>query len=229
MPGIFSKKDAAASFPVDETTPFHPSKAIYIKEGTEFTLALTMTDVTTAVAALRSPVLETAALLEEAKSAACTLPITLKLTRPNRISRAWAAMAPTSSSGPGSSDTPVAEVSSPLWSLGKWTLKFPAGSPHSAHDILLHPAGFAARADEFVKDSVPYFWDMLEEDGRRLCKLYRARDGKKVEIARFVGKNVRARDGVLLLGAEEGKEGVDEVVVMLTLVGVLNRSESFRA
>ena len=76
---------------------------------------------------------------------------------------------------------------------------------------------------------MPYFWDLL--DGRRLCKLYRAVDGKKVEIARFVGESVRARDGVLLVagGDGDGEGGADEVVVMLTLVGVLNRSESFRA
>ncbi|GAB1317940.1 hypothetical protein MFIFM68171_08150 [Madurella fahalii] len=228
MPTIFSKKDVAASFPVDETTPFHATKAIYIHEGTEFTLTLTMTDVTAAVAALLSPNLTTAPLLEAAKStnrsASTASLITLQLTRPNRMSRTWTATKP--GSGSRSSNTAVAELSNPLWSLGKWTIKFPVGSPHSGHDIQLRPAGVATRADEFVKDSVPYFWDVV--DGRRLCKLYRAMDGKKVEIARFVGDGARARDGVLVV-AGQGEEGVDEIVVMLTLVGVLNRSESFRA
>lgn len=80
----------------------------------------------------------------------------------------------------------------------------------------------AARADEFVKDSVPYFWDLV--DGRKLCRLFRALDGKKVEVARFLGENVRAQEGVLMVS-----EGIDEVVAMLTFFGVLNRVDSFRA
>ena len=101
---------------------------------------------------------------------------------------------------------------------------------------------------------MPYFWDVENTgttDARRLCKLYRASgDGKKVEIARFVGERgsgvgVRMRDGVLLLvgvsgdadtegegegeGQGDGRLGLDVVVVLLTLVAVLNRSDSFRA
>lgn len=56
MPLIFSKKGLAASFLIDETTPFNPAKVIYLKEGTELSLTLTMTDVTTAVTTLRRKV-----------------------------------------------------------------------------------------------------------------------------------------------------------------------------
>lgn len=213
---IFSKKDAASFFPIDETTPFNPTKAIYIQEPTEFALSVTMTDVTAAITALLPPSANTqpSALLEVAKSATSTAPPTAQLTRPNRLSRTWTATDP--------SNGALAELSNPLWSLGKWTIKFPAKSPHSGHDIQLHPAGAASKADEFVKDSVAYFWDLI--DGRKLCKLYRALDGKKVEVARFLGENVRASEGVLLIS-----EGIDDVVAMLTVFGVLNRSESFRA
>lgn len=38
MPGIFSKRDLAASFPVAETAVCHPTRAIYVKDGTELAL-----------------------------------------------------------------------------------------------------------------------------------------------------------------------------------------------
>lgn len=103
-------------------------------------------------------------------------------------------------------------------------MKFPAGSTHSSHDIPVYPAGTAARADEFVKDSVLYVWDV--EEGRKGCRLFRAADGKRTEVARFVGASKRARDGVLLIGEDEQ---VDWVVVGVTCVAVLNRLDSFRA
>ncbi|KAK5652328.1 hypothetical protein OQA88_10678 [Cercophora sp. LCS_1] len=210
---IFSKKDAASSFPIDEATPFVPTKAVYIQEATEFALSITITDVTASVATHLSPDIQPS-LLEGAKSAASTSSPTIKLTRPNRLSRSWTATNP--------SGATVADLSNPIWSLGKWIIKFPANSPHSEHDIQLRPASAASRADEFVKDSVPFFWDLI--DGRKLIKLYRALDGKKVEVARFLGENVRAQEGVLLVG-----EGVDDVVAVLTVFGALNRLESFRA
>jgi hypothetical protein len=49
-------------------------------------------------------------------------------------------------------------------------------------------------------------------------------EGRKVEVARFVGESVRAREGVLLVVGD-----VDEVVVMVTFLGVLMRVDSFRA
>ncbi|KAK4444451.1 3-phosphoshikimate 1-carboxyvinyltransferase [Podospora aff. communis PSN243] len=216
---LLSKQDAAASFPIDTTTPFHPTKAIYINDPSEFSLTTTATDITTSVAHLLPSldVQTTPTLLTTAKSTSPTLPVTLTFTRPNRLSRSWTASEP-------DSNTPIAELSNPLWSLGKWTITFPSPSSHSSHTIILHPASFASKTDEFVKDSVPYFWDMVE--GRKLCKLYRAMEGKKVEVARFVGENVRAREGVLLV--EDGK-GVDWVVVMVTFLAVLMRVDSFRA
>ena len=88
----------------------------------------------------------------------------------------------------------------------------------------MYPAGTASRADEFVKDSVLYIWAV--EDGMALCRLWRAVDGRKTEVARFVGDNKRARDGLLLVGEDEW---VDWVVVGMTCVAVLNRLDSFRA
>jgi hypothetical protein len=216
---LISKQDAAASFPIDSTTPFHPTKAIYINDTSEFSLTTTASDVTASVThLLPSPDTQSApTLLTTAKSTSHTLPATLTFTRPNRLSRSWTA-------GDPAFKATVAELSNPLWSLGKWTITFPSNSPHSSHNIILHPASFTSKTDEFVKDSVPYFWDTV--NGRKLCKLYRAMEGKKVEVARFVGEDVRAREGVLLV--EEGK-GVDEVVVMVTFLAVLMRVDSFRA
>ncbi|KAK0643011.1 hypothetical protein B0T16DRAFT_415083 [Cercophora newfieldiana] len=220
---IFTKPDAAASFPIDTTTPFHPTKALYIADTTELSLTITITDITPILSSpsIHNPVENPEPLLKLAKSTASTLPAILTLTRPTHLSRTWTATDPRS-------NTKLAELSNPLWSLGKWTIKFPSDSPHSSHDIYLHPAGFATKADEFVKDSVPYFWDVL--DGRRLCKLYKATEGRRVEVGRFVGEGVRAREGVLLIEGEgNAGEGVDEVVVGVTFLGVLMRVDSFRA
>jgi hypothetical protein len=61
-------------------------------------------------------------------------------------------------------------------------------------------------------------------DGGKLCKLYKAVDGKRSEVARFVGKDTRDRSGVVLID----EESVDEVVALVTLAATLNRVESFR-
>ncbi|KAK3394984.1 hypothetical protein B0H63DRAFT_63113 [Podospora didyma] len=216
--GIFSKKDTAASFPVDADNPFRPTKAIYVKEGNEFALSITLADITSLIPEplLSVTTADEPTLLETATSTdLSTAPTLLKLTRTSRFASNWTAT--------NFADTKVADLTNPLLSLGKWTITFPAKSAHSNHDILLHPAGFMMRSDEFVKDSVPYFWDVL--DGRKLCKLYKAVEGKKCEIARFIGASARDRDGVLLVDDAQ----LDEVVVGLTCVAVLNRSDSFRA
>lgn len=213
---LFSKRNPAASFPIDISATLKATTAVYIKEGNEFTLTITITKVTDILFnQLDGSNAAVAALITKASSIASSSTPSLKLTRAGRLSSHWTA---TDAYG-----TIVAELSCPLVSLGRWTIKFPAESTHSSHDILMCPAGMAARADEFVKDSVLYFWDIL--DGRKLCKLYRATGGKRTEIARFVGPHARARDGVLFMDGEQ----LNEVVVGLSCVAMLNRSESFRA
>ncbi|KAE9367304.1 hypothetical protein N431DRAFT_513597 [Stipitochalara longipes BDJ] len=116
----------------------------------------------------------------------------------------------------------VAEVSGPLLALGLWTLTFPTESPHSSHPIELRPAGMLRREDVFVKDSIPYIWDVL--DAFALCKLYKVMDSKRVEVARYTAKHSRDSTGVLVV---DGKE-VDLVVAVMTWLAVLKRSDSFR-
>ncbi|KAJ5808819.1 hypothetical protein N7474_010088 [Penicillium riverlandense] len=172
---LFSKRDPAASFPIDIGAPLKATSAVYIKEGNEFTLTITITKVTDILLnQLDGSDAAIAALITKAKSSASGSKPSLELTRTRRLSSHWTAT--------GASGTTVAELSCPILSLGRWTIKFPAESTHSSHDILMRPAGTTARADEFVKDSVLYFWDVL--DGRKLCKLYRAIEGKRTEIAR---------------------------------------------
>jgi len=227
---LFSKTSPAISFPIDTANPLKPTRAFLIESGSALTLTTTLKDITPFVSDQLStlslgndgPGKDSSAALTQlhskahAASSSTTAPPSLTLTRPSRISLSWSAV--------DSSGTLVAELAGRLWSLGRQTVKFPAGSVHSSHDIPVYPAGTAARADLFVKDSVLYIWDV--EDGMTLCRLWRAVDGSKTEVARFVGANKRAKNGLLLVGEDES---VDEVVVGMTCVAVLNRLDSFRA
>ncbi|KFY05078.1 hypothetical protein O988_00280 [Pseudogymnoascus sp. VKM F-3808] len=216
---LFSKKDPAASYPINEDATLQATKVIYVKSGSEFGLSVFVADVTDKFDGELDRLIgsgsESKLLNEKAKDAALKKPAMLEFHRSGRLSSNFTVK--------DTSNAVIAELSGPLLSLGRWTLGFVADSPHSDHDILVRPAGMMSRADEFVKDSIPYYWDIL--DGRKLCKLYKVMDGKRVEIAHFLGENARARDGVLLLDGEQ----LDEVVACLTCVVMLNRSESFRA
>jgi hypothetical protein len=56
-------------------------------------------------------------------------------------------------------------------------------------------------------------------------KLFKAVDGKRVEVARF--EALRARDKCGVLWLDDGQ--VDAVITCVTLVATINRVESFRA
>jgi hypothetical protein len=215
-----SKASPASKFPVDDSKPLRPTKAFYFQEGSEFSRHIIITDVTDDLPDLDNIInsVPAADAVKTAKSAVIfgKKAAFLEISREGSFTTAWTAKST-------SSDTPVAELSSPLLTLGRWTIMFAPGSPHSHHDILLRPAGFMARADEFVKDSIPYFWDIA--DGRKLCVCHVANDGKRVEVARFLGHSSRGHDGLLVVDGE----ALDEVVAALTCVAVLNRNDSFRA
>lgn len=226
----------ASRWPIDEAKPLRPSKCLYLLDqpSTDHHFV----DIST------SPLLSslaqdndshhatphaTAELHAKAKEAAAQAPATLHLRPkdPNAtgfIHRHRTHLVITTPDG-----APVAELSSGgLWSLGQWSVTFPADSPHGTHAIELRPVGVGARADWFVRDSVPYFWDLVHvglAGGQTVYKLFKAVDGKRVEVARFEALRARDRSGVLWL--DEGE--VDEVVACATVVATINRVESFRA
>ena len=212
------KESRLSHYPLDEEAPLHHTKLLYLQGGA-FSTTVSVSDVTNALGDIgdTANALKSTTLQDDAKAKAAQQTPILELKKEAWYKRNLAAAS--------HSGEPVAQVSGPLLELGHWKLAFPPESPHSSHDIDLRPTGMGQRADFFVKDSVLYFWDM--PDAGRLCQLFKVVGDKRREIARFVGKRSRLstdKSGVLLLDEEQA----DEVVVVLTCVAVLNRSDSFR-
>ncbi|TPX08600.1 uncharacterized protein E0L32_009939 [Thyridium curvatum] len=109
----------------------------------------------------------------------------------------------------------LASLSGSLFKLGTRTVTFPEGSPHSAHDIESQLIAPGRSEEVFVKDSNPFFWDMVESKGA----LYKLVDEKRVLIALFAAKHGYTKDWVLLLNSAE----LDEVVAIATFMMFLNR------
>ncbi|KAF2963917.1 hypothetical protein GQX73_g9678 [Xylaria multiplex] len=105
------------------------------------------------------------------------------------------------------------------------TVKFPAGSPHSRHAIEMCPVGDAgndeAKHEAFVKNSIPYFWDMTRG---RVGILYKCLNQQRVEIARVAGFGFD-KDAVLVLNGDE----LDDVVALSTCIILLNGRDAMDA
>ena len=120
-----------------------------------------------------------------------------------------------------SSATPLATISRSLRSLGKQTIDFPSGSPHSDHTISVAPVGVGRSSHMFVKDSVPYFWDVVE--GGTHWQLHKVMDGTRVKIGELSVKKSYGKDCVFVLDSR----ALDEVVGLVSCVAVLYRMDSF--
>ncbi|KAB5515529.1 hypothetical protein GE09DRAFT_1159879 [Coniochaeta sp. 2T2.1] len=227
----------ASKYPIDETKPLIPSRCLYLVDKP----TIRFVDLSaSSIARTLSPEDDrahttssshgTADIHTTAKTEGADAPTTLSLNpKPagaaSVLTRTRTHLVATTPDN----NTPVAELSSGgLWSLGQWSLTFPPDSSHSSHEIKPRPVGVGARADWFVKDSIPYFWDMVHVGiggGRMVYKLFNAVDGKRVEVGRFETLKARDKSGILWLDGGE----VDEVVACLTVVATVNRVESFRA
>lgn len=230
----------ASRYPIDETRPLRPSKCLYLLDQPSTDYRFVDISASTLLSSLArengslnttgaKPVHLTAKLHTTAKDAAALAPATLHLRPKDATANSFSLRNRTHLVVTTPDNTEVAELSSGgLWSLGQWSLTFPTDSPHSSHEIKLRPVGIGARADWFVKDSIPYFWDQVHvglAGGQTVYKLFKAVDGKRIEVARF--ESLRARDKFGVLWLDVGQ--VDEVVACVTLVATINRVESFRA
>ncbi|KAI2636506.1 hypothetical protein GGS26DRAFT_498825 [Hypomontagnella submonticulosa] len=215
------KEPKPIDFPLNEDIQLRPTKTFFIHhEGVSgFSKSTIIHDITAIMPAdldINSKGLANT-IHSETKANLEKLPVALKLQR-----SAWYSSSMDVKDG---NDTPVASLSTSLLSFSHWTLSFPADSPHSTHAIEMRPTGVGTRTDIFVKESVPYFWEMFNGPaGGRIDKLFKVEDGKRVEVARFVAKHMRDREGALFLDGAM----VDEVVAAVTCVAVLNRLDSFR-
>ncbi|KAI0382795.1 hypothetical protein F5Y04DRAFT_43849 [Hypomontagnella monticulosa] len=208
-------------FPLNEDLQLQPTKTFFIHhEGvsglSKTTLIYDITAIIPSQLDINSKELANT-IHSETKTKLEKQPVALKLQR-----SAWYSNSMSVRDG---NDNAVASLSTSLLSFSRWTLSFPAGSPHSTHAIEMRPTGIGTRADIFVKESVPFFWEMFNGPaGGRIDKLFKVVDGKRVEVARFVAKHMRDREGALFLD----EALVDEVVAGVTCVAVLNRLDSFR-
>ncbi len=118
----------------------------------------------------------------------------------------------------------LATMSSPLTALGKWQISFIQGG--ASHNITMEPVRVGSSADRFVAEGVLYFWDVFNRnDRKKVFSLYRvANDGTMTEVGRLVKRGSRCRGEALWLLVEQ----VDQLVGVMTAIGVLKRFESFR-
>ncbi|KAI0482197.1 hypothetical protein GGR56DRAFT_618965 [Xylariaceae sp. FL0804] len=126
-------------------------------------------------------------------------------------------------------------------SFGASAVRFPPGSAHSRHEIEMCPVddgwstgpgsgssflggGSDARHEGFVKNSIPYFWDMPAGSGGRVATLYKCWNQQRVEIGKVAGYGFD-RDAVLVLNGDE----LDPVVAVSTAVILLNGRDAMDA
>ncbi|KAH8676280.1 hypothetical protein BX600DRAFT_454670 [Xylariales sp. PMI_506] len=110
----------------------------------------------------------------------------------------------------------VCDLNMTFVSFDNSSVRFPAGSKHSRHEIELAPVG-DGKTDKhecFIRHSIPYFWDMTSG---QFGVLYKCINQKRVEIGKVAGFGF-AKDAVLVFEGDE----CDEVVALATCIILLN-------
>ncbi|KAI1105267.1 hypothetical protein F4804DRAFT_304785 [Jackrogersella minutella] len=120
----------------------------------------------------------------------------------------------------------VCDLNITFVSFDSSTVRFPPGSQHSRHPIELCPvdgrsAGEDSKHEAFVKNSIPYFWDMTRG---RVGILYKCLNQKRVEIGRVAGYGFD-KDAVIVLNGDE----LDDVVAISTCIILLNGRDAMDA
>jgi hypothetical protein len=224
MEALKSEPPHAAKYPIDTDAPLHPTKVLYLQPTSG--RSISMVDITSSVLPkLRidnAPIGEATSLFVAAKAACPTAQTVLQFQIRNGGEPSPSHL----SIVDPSSDTLLAELSSKgLLSFGPWTVTFPLDSPYSSHDITLQPVGLLSVTDWCTKDSIPYFWDMHAQGGRRVGRLFKAKDGKRIEVGGCFAERVRDKYGVFAFD----DQAVGKVVACATLVAAftgLSRSGS---
>ncbi|KAK1750372.1 hypothetical protein QBC47DRAFT_393978 [Echria macrotheca] len=204
-----------SDYPVDESTPFRPTKIFHIRQEHILAPSFHITDVT-AAAAGTVDIYQKPDVAAQVDAAAKANPVFLDVIRRSWTERTLEAVEP------GSSKEAVATLSGPLAALGRWTLTF-ADATHAAHAVEMRPTGMGHKADVFVLDSVPFFWDPCD-GGRVLWELFKVVGGKRVLVGAYSVAHHWNKNGVLGVDTDQ----VDEVVAIMTCVAAIGRSDSFR-
>ena len=133
----------------------------------------------------------------------------------------------------GTEATEVANVHSPIMALGTTTIAFPPSSPHCTHKLIVTPVSALARAQSFVKDSIPHLWEYTDvsqtsnpkECSSRQISLYKADSVKRIEVARYVSDSGKFEVGGILVVEERE---IDALVTFCTTLATLGQRDSFR-
>jgi hypothetical protein len=230
-----------SSFAIDTTRPLKATKAYFIREEQSGLKPISsLVDISTAILG-NGPLSETTSLHEAGKIAAAKPNLTTLFTLKQSGLLPTKLEAHPATLTVNAETTPLAIVSLSLLGLGKYQIAFPSGSEHSSHEIDMKPAGVGSHVYPFVKDSVPFFWDIRDAekgDGRvyELWKVVAAIEhsaaGEEVQggggsvripVANFAARRPRDREGLLLV--DEGH--VDVFIAGLTCALLLRRMDSF--
>jgi hypothetical protein len=114
-----------------------------------------------------------------------------------------------------------AEWNVPLLSFGTSELIFPYESQYSSHAITIEPLGTVKRGVKFIKDSVPYEWNVESKDDPAVYVLFKIIGTEKTVVGEFMGEGHQAG----LVVVDEGE--VDPFVAVAGVVAILQRSDSF--
>lgn len=199
-------------FPVKEGVVLKPTKTFCLKGAIHFKTTAKIIDLT---GHLRQPFNDFShAFLDEASQAASKLegkPV-------YEISSCGNMMRTIKTMTAAPSGDKVCDLNITFVSFGSSTVRFPKDSSHSRHEIELCPVGDSGLTEKkheaFVKNSIPYFWDMT---GGTVGVLYKCLNQERVEIARVAGYGF-AKDAVLVLNGDE----LDDVVTLATAIILLN-------
>ncbi|KAI1382134.1 hypothetical protein F4677DRAFT_400986 [Hypoxylon crocopeplum] len=215
MPHPFSPED----FPINEDIVLQPTKVFYLKGCIHFKTTAKILDLSGRV---RQPFNGdfSHAFLDEAEQAARKA----EDSPAYEIKSSGNMMRTLKTLTDGRSGEKVCDLNITFVSFDSSRVRFPAGSSHSRHEVELCPvegSSDASRHEAFVKNSIPYFWDMTRG---RVGILYKCLNQKRVEVARVAGYGFD-KDAVIVLNGNE----VDDVVAISTCIILLNGRDAMDA
>lgn len=117
-------------------------------------------------------------------------------------------------------DTEIATLRGGLASSSKNKLVFPAGSKHCEHDITMKVDSYFNFRDEFVVNSVPFTWAVVNGWSMRQFELRRIVGGEKKVCARFWQPHMQVLQGGVIV-VDEGE--VDVMVALMTAMVMLRK------
>ncbi|KAI1639476.1 hypothetical protein F4809DRAFT_595398 [Biscogniauxia mediterranea] len=203
-------------FPINEDVEFEPTHVFYLKGCIHFKHTASILNLTGHVGETFEGDFDHA-FLDAVSSAAQKLE-----SRPAyRVGSSGDMMRTLKTVTDGATGERLCDLNMTFVSFDSSRVRFPAGSPHSRHDVEMCPVGGRAadgapKHEAFVKNSIPYFWDMTASGGR-VGVLYKSLNQTRVEIARVAGLGFD-KDAVLVL---DGRQ-LDDLVALTTCIVLLN-------